>query len=319
VWPGVCVCAASERANKRVCVCVHVCVSVYVMCSQHHAAPHTHTHTHTSAAHNTTPHLPPTHTHPGTPRVTHTRARTPPDAQGGCIIRAGFLDRIKQAYQRDAGLPNLLMDPAFAKDLASRDAAWRRVVGLAVAHGVPAPGMTASLGYFDTYRRERLPANLVQVRAWVCVCVCVCVCALGWLHGTHVACACVCVWGGGLEHAPARAAAGPPVVPGWRCSCCACVGVFARPAAASVVPAAHICSAGVCADTSSENAHDPCATSTPLHTCRRSATSLAHTRTSAPTRRAGSTRCALGPGVVCECVRACVSTSPSFVLCVPPT
>ncbi|WIA12411.1 hypothetical protein OEZ85_012454 [Tetradesmus obliquus] len=84
--------------------------------------------------------------------------------KGGCIIRAGFLDRIKQAYQRDSNLPSLLVDPPFAKDLAERDAAWRRVVALAVTNGVPAPGMMASLSYFDTYRRERLPANLVQAQ-----------------------------------------------------------------------------------------------------------------------------------------------------------
>jgi 6-phosphogluconate dehydrogenase len=52
----------------------------------------------------------------------------------------------------------------FLQDLAERDAAWRRVVALAVTNGVPAPGMMASLSYFDTYRRERLPANMVQVR-----------------------------------------------------------------------------------------------------------------------------------------------------------
>jgi 6-phosphogluconate dehydrogenase len=51
-----------------------------------------------------------------------------------------------------------------SQDLAERDAAWRRVVALAVTNGVPAPGMMASLSYFDTYRRERLPANMVQVR-----------------------------------------------------------------------------------------------------------------------------------------------------------
>jgi len=84
--------------------------------------------------------------------------------KGGCIIRAGFLDRIKQAYQRDAALPNLLVDPAFGAELAERDGSWRRVVALAVSNGVPVPGMTASLGYFDTYRRERLPANMVQAQ-----------------------------------------------------------------------------------------------------------------------------------------------------------
>ncbi|WPT13338.1 6-phosphogluconate dehydrogenase, decarboxylating 2 [Picochlorum sp. SENEW3] len=84
--------------------------------------------------------------------------------KGGCIIRAGFLDRIKQAYARDADLKNLLVDPDFAKDLAERQAAWRRVVGLAVSAGIGVPGMTASLGYFDTYRRGRGTANLVQAQ-----------------------------------------------------------------------------------------------------------------------------------------------------------
>lgn len=84
--------------------------------------------------------------------------------QGGCIIRAQFLDRIKQAYQRDAKLPNLLVDPEFAKDLVDSEQAWRRVVAMATGNGVPVPGITASLGYFDTYRRARLPANLVQAQ-----------------------------------------------------------------------------------------------------------------------------------------------------------
>ncbi len=77
---------------------------------------------------------------------------------------SGFLDRIKQAYARDANLKNLLVDPDFAKDLAERQAAWRRVVGLAVSAGIGVPGMTASLGYFDTYRRGRGTANLVQAQ-----------------------------------------------------------------------------------------------------------------------------------------------------------
>jgi len=84
--------------------------------------------------------------------------------KGGCIIRAGFLDRIKKAYERNPALPNLLVDPDFAKDLAERQAAWRRVVTLAVSSGIGMPGMTASLAYFDTYRRGRLPANLVQAQ-----------------------------------------------------------------------------------------------------------------------------------------------------------
>ena len=84
--------------------------------------------------------------------------------KGGCIIRAGFLDRIKLAYQRNPELPNLLVDPDFAKDLADRQGSWRRVVGMAIAAGIGVPGMTASLGYFDTYRRGRVSANLVQAQ-----------------------------------------------------------------------------------------------------------------------------------------------------------
>lgn len=84
--------------------------------------------------------------------------------KGGCIIRAAFLDRIKQAYLRNPELSNLLIDPEFAKDLADRQAAWRSVVQLAVGAGIGVPGMTSSLSYFDTYRRGRLPANLVQAQ-----------------------------------------------------------------------------------------------------------------------------------------------------------
>ncbi|KAB2608837.1 6-phosphogluconate dehydrogenase [Pyrus ussuriensis x Pyrus communis] len=84
--------------------------------------------------------------------------------KGGCIIRAVFLDRIKNAYQRNQSLPNLIVDPDFAKEMVQRQAAWRRVVGLAVAAGISTPGMCASLSYFDTYRRGRLPANLVQAQ-----------------------------------------------------------------------------------------------------------------------------------------------------------
>jgi len=84
--------------------------------------------------------------------------------KGGCIIRAVFLDEIAKAYARNPALSNLLVDPEFAKKVAERDAAWRRVVGMAVAQGVPTPGFSASLSYFDTYRRERLPANLVQAQ-----------------------------------------------------------------------------------------------------------------------------------------------------------
>lgn len=84
--------------------------------------------------------------------------------KGGCIIRAAFLDRIKQAYERNPDLPNLLVDPEFAQEMSDKQAAWRRVVQLAVGAGIAVPGITNSLAYFDTYRRGRLPANLVQAQ-----------------------------------------------------------------------------------------------------------------------------------------------------------
>eukprot|EP00210_Caulerpa_lentillifera_P005750 g5497.t1 len=84
--------------------------------------------------------------------------------KGGCIIRAGFLGDIKQAYYNNPELDNLLMDPFFAKGIAANEASWRTVIQLAVGAGVGVPGMTASLSYFDSYRREKLPANLVQAQ-----------------------------------------------------------------------------------------------------------------------------------------------------------
>jgi 6-phosphogluconate dehydrogenase len=84
--------------------------------------------------------------------------------KGGCIIRAQFLDRITKAFQRDGNLANLLVDGEFAKEVAERQPGWRRVIGLAVEGGIPVPSMGASLSYFDSYRRERLPANLTQAQ-----------------------------------------------------------------------------------------------------------------------------------------------------------
>ncbi|OIW07279.1 hypothetical protein TanjilG_08394 [Lupinus angustifolius] len=84
--------------------------------------------------------------------------------KGGCIIRAIFLDRIKKAYDRNPGLANLLVDPEFAKEIIDRQSAWRRVVCLAINSGISTPGMSASLAYFDSYRRASLPANLVQAQ-----------------------------------------------------------------------------------------------------------------------------------------------------------
>eukprot|EP00904_Undaria_pinnatifida_P004644 jgi/Undpi1/14180/HiC_scaffold_9.g03829.m1 len=84
--------------------------------------------------------------------------------KGGCIIRAAFLDDIKNAYVKNKDLDNLLVDPFFTAQILERQAAWRRVVTLCVASGIAAPAMTASLSYFDSYRRARLPANLVQAQ-----------------------------------------------------------------------------------------------------------------------------------------------------------
>jgi 6-phosphogluconate dehydrogenase len=82
--------------------------------------------------------------------------------RGGCIIRAKFLDRIKEEYDRDADLKNLLLAPYFSDAVERSQQAWRRVVSTAVERGVPVPTFAASLAYFDGYRRERGPANLIQ-------------------------------------------------------------------------------------------------------------------------------------------------------------
>jgi 6-phosphogluconate dehydrogenase len=84
--------------------------------------------------------------------------------KGGCIIRAKFLDRIKKAYDANPALANLLVDPDFAAEINTRQSAWRRVVSLCVASGIACPSFSASLGYFDQYRRARLPANLTQAQ-----------------------------------------------------------------------------------------------------------------------------------------------------------
>ncbi len=84
--------------------------------------------------------------------------------RGGCIIRAGLLEDIRQAYAQEPDLPNLLLAEPFRSAIITRQEAWRAVVQTAVAHGVPAPGMSASLAYFDAYRSGRLPANLTQAQ-----------------------------------------------------------------------------------------------------------------------------------------------------------
>ncbi len=84
--------------------------------------------------------------------------------RGGCIIRARFLQKITEAYQRDASLVNLMLDDYFASALHSGQATWRRVVALAAEHGVPAPAFMSALAYFDGYRSAVLPANLLQAQ-----------------------------------------------------------------------------------------------------------------------------------------------------------
>jgi 6-phosphogluconate dehydrogenase len=82
--------------------------------------------------------------------------------RGGCIIRARFLDRIREAYDKDPALPSLLVAPYFASAVSDGVASWRRVVADAARAGVPSPAFSSSLAYFDGLRRERLPAALIQ-------------------------------------------------------------------------------------------------------------------------------------------------------------
>lgn len=82
--------------------------------------------------------------------------------RGGCIIRAALLGKITKALEQNKDLPNLLVDPGFAKEINERQLAWRRVVSLGIANGIATPALSAALGYYDQYRRDRLPANLIQ-------------------------------------------------------------------------------------------------------------------------------------------------------------
>ena len=84
--------------------------------------------------------------------------------RGGCIIRAQFLGRIKEAFDSDPGLANLLLAPYFTEAIEASQESWRRVVATAVTHGIPVPAFSSGLAYFDGYRSERLPANLLQAQ-----------------------------------------------------------------------------------------------------------------------------------------------------------
>lgn len=84
--------------------------------------------------------------------------------RGGCIIRAELLAKIQDAFARDVDLANLMVDPTFASELNARHMAWRRVVTLGIASGMSCPALSASLTYYDQYRRESLCANMVQAQ-----------------------------------------------------------------------------------------------------------------------------------------------------------
>ena len=84
--------------------------------------------------------------------------------RGGCIIRSVFLGKIKEAFDNNPAIANILLDPYFKDKLADAQKGWRNVVGQAIANGVPAPCMTAALEYYDGYRTERLPTNLLQAQ-----------------------------------------------------------------------------------------------------------------------------------------------------------
>jgi 6-phosphogluconate dehydrogenase len=84
--------------------------------------------------------------------------------RGGCIIRSRFLEDIKKAFDKNPTLENLLLDDFFRAAIDKAQPAWRRVVSTAIQLGLPVPGFTAALTYFDGYRRGRLPANLLQAQ-----------------------------------------------------------------------------------------------------------------------------------------------------------
>src|SRR5439155_22533729 len=84
--------------------------------------------------------------------------------RGGCIIRSVFLGKIKEAFEKNAKLSNLLLDPFFRKAIKDSQRAWRNVVAAAARKGIPVPAFSTALGFYDSYRSERLPANLLQAQ-----------------------------------------------------------------------------------------------------------------------------------------------------------
>jgi 6-phosphogluconate dehydrogenase len=84
--------------------------------------------------------------------------------RGGCIIRSAFLGKIKEAFDKDAQLSNLLLAPFFRKAIKDSQRSWRKVVSLAARKGIPVPAFSTALAFYDSYRSERLPANLLQAQ-----------------------------------------------------------------------------------------------------------------------------------------------------------
>ena len=84
--------------------------------------------------------------------------------RGGCIIRAKFLSKIKEAYDRKPDLPNLLLDPYFSNIIETGQEAWRKVVSKAALLGIPVPAFSSALNYFDSYRSSSLSANMIQAQ-----------------------------------------------------------------------------------------------------------------------------------------------------------
>ncbi|PFE02375.1 phosphogluconate dehydrogenase (NADP(+)-dependent, decarboxylating) [Bacillus cereus] len=84
--------------------------------------------------------------------------------RGGCIIRAAFLQNIKEAYETNADLPNLLLDPYFKEIVESYQGGLRQIIAVAVQQGIPVPAFSAAISYYDSYRTATLPANLLQAQ-----------------------------------------------------------------------------------------------------------------------------------------------------------
>jgi 6-phosphogluconate dehydrogenase len=84
--------------------------------------------------------------------------------RGGCIIRSAFLGKIKEAFDKNQNISNLLLDPFFKEKVEKAQKGWRNVVSAAVTNGIPVPAISSALGYFDGYRSEKLPANLLQAQ-----------------------------------------------------------------------------------------------------------------------------------------------------------